>query len=48
MKTMRAFSNLLYKAENDVCPSVRHINSSVVSVWIDVGLGLCTAVVSGM
>ena len=41
---------LLYKAEmTSVHPSVgRHVDSSVVSAWIDVGLGLCTAVVSGM
>ena len=42
--------NLLYKAEMmSVRLSVgRHVDSSVVSAWIDVGLGLCTAVVSGM
>ena len=44
---------LLYKAEmTSVCPSVRlsdrHVDNSVVSAWIDMGLGLCTAMVSGM
>ena len=29
-------------------PSDRHAGNSVVSAWIDVGLGLCKAVVSGM
>ena len=46
-------ASLLYKAEmTSVCPSVRlsdrHVDSSVVSAWIDVRLGLCTAKVSGM
>ena len=37
------------KAEKpSVCLSVRHAGNSVVSAWIDVGLGLCSAVVSGM
>ena len=31
-----------------VRPSDRHADSSVVYAWIDVGLGLCRAVVSGM
>ena len=44
---------LLYKAEMtsvrpSVCLSDRHADSSVVYVWIDVGLGQCRAVVSGM
>ena len=44
---------LLYKAEMtyvclSVCLSDRHADSSVVYAWIDVGLGLCRAVVSGM
>ena len=44
---------LLYKAEMtsvrpSVCLSDRHADSSVVYAWIDVGLGLCGAVVSGM
>ena len=44
---------LLYKAEKpSVCLSVRlsvrPAGNSVVSAWIDVGLGLCKAVVSGM
>ena len=38
-------SLLLYKAE---MTSDRHADSSVVYAWIDVGLGLCRAVVSGM
>ena len=42
-------ASLLYKAEKpSVCPSVRHAVNSVISAWIYVGLGLCTAVVSGM
>ena len=43
-------TSLLYKAEiMSVCPSVgRHADSSVVYAWIDVGLGLCRAVLSGM
>ena len=36
---------LLYKAE---MTSVRHADSSVVYAWVNVGLGLCRAVVSGM
>ena len=40
---------LLYKAEmTSVCLSDRHADSSVVYAWIDVGLGLCRAVVFGM
>ena len=40
---------LLYKAEKpSVRPSDRHASNSVVSAWIDVGLSLCEAVVSGM
>ena len=40
---------VLYKAEmTSVRPSDRHADSSVVYVWIVVGLGLCKAVVSGM
>ena len=31
-----------------VCLSVCHVDSSMVFAWIDVALGLCTAVVSGM
>ena len=44
------FASLLYKAEKpSVRPSVgRHAGNSVVSAWINVGLGLCSAVVSGM
>ena len=47
------FASLLYKAEkSSVCLSVRlsdrHAGNSVISAWIDVGLGLCRAVVSGM
>ena len=46
-------ASLLYKAEKpsvrlSVCLSDRHAGNSVVSAWIDVGLGLCKAVVSGM
>ena len=46
-------ASLLYKAEmTSVCPSIclsdRYADSSVVYAWIDVGLGLCGAVVSGM
>ena len=46
-------ASLLYKAEmTSVRPSVRlsdrHVDSSVVSAWIDVELGLCTAMVSGI
>ena len=46
-------ASLLYKAEKpSVCLSVRlsdrHAGNSVISAWIDVGLGLCRAVVSGM
>ena len=37
------------KAEmTSVCLSDRHAGNSVVSTWIDVGLGLCTAVASGI
>ena len=41
-------ASLLYKAEmTSVCLSVgRHVDSSLVYAWIDVGLGLCTAVAS--
>ena len=44
---------LLYKAEMtsvrlSVCLSDRHADSSVVYTWIDVGFGLCRAVVFGM
>ena len=40
---------LLYKAEmTSVCLSDCHADSSVVYAWIDMGLGLCRAVVSGM
>ena len=44
---------LLYKAEMtsvrlSVRLSDRHADSSVVYAWIDVGLGLCRAVVFGM
>ena len=40
---------MLFKAEmTSVPPFVgRHVDNSVVSAWIDVGIGLCTAVVSG-
>ena len=42
-------ASLLYKAEmTSVCLSDRHADSSVVYAWIDVGLGPCRAVVSGM
>ena len=42
-------ASLLYKAEmTSVRLSDRHADSSVVYAWIDVGLGLCTAGVSGM
>ena len=46
-------ASLLYKAEMtsirpSVCLSDRHADSSVVYAWIDVGLGVCRAVVSGM
>ena len=42
-------ASLLYKAEmTSVCLSDHHVDSSVVSAWINVGLGLYTAVVSGM
>ena len=45
----KQLSILLYKAEmTSVRLSDRHVDSSVVSAWIDVGLGLCTAMVSGM
>ena len=45
-------ASLLYKAEmTSVCLSVClhfcHVIISAVSEWIDVGLGLCRAVVSG-
>ena len=48
--SISCYVNLLYKAEmTSVRLSVgRHADSSVVYAWIDVGLGLCTAVVSGM
>ena len=40
------------KSHLSVClsvrPSDRHIVNSIVSAWIEVGLGLCTVVVSGM
>ena len=40
---------VLYKAEmTSVCPSDRHAGNSIISAWIEVGLGLCSAVVSGM
>ena len=43
------FASLLYKVEKpSVCLSVRPAGNSVISAWIDVGLGLCKAVVSGM
>ena len=31
-----------------VRPSDRHAVNSVISAWLDVGIGLCTAVVSSM
>ena len=31
-----------------VCQSDRHAGNSVISAWIDMGLVLCRAVVSGM
>ena len=55
--TLALLYNLLYKAEKpsvrpSVCLSVRlsdrHAGNSVISAWIDVELGLCRAVVSGM
>ena len=44
---------VLYKAEMtsvrpSVCLSDRHADSSVIYAWINVGLGLCRAVVFGM
>ena len=47
------FASLLYKAEKpsvrlSVCLSDRHADSSVVYAWIDVELGLCIAMASGM
>ena len=46
-------ASLLYKAEMtsvrpSVRPSDRHAGNWVVSAWIDVALGSCTAVVFGM